>query len=107
MRMLATAHPFIFRALQCPLVSLPRIENGELRFDRDARSHDHIHWPLEPARRFQVCPTEMQLIIHCELPCFGLCAPVSVHSVSAAQSIVSLPCLSFSHDAARAACSTF
>src|SRR5215470_8452832 len=83
MRMLATAHPFVFRALQCPLVSLPRLKNGELRFDRDARSLDHIHWPLESARRIQICATEMQLIIHSELPCLGLYSLVSVHSFSA------------------------
>src|SRR5215470_12668344 len=98
MRMLAAAHPFIFRALQCPLVSLPRLKNRELRFDRDARSFDHIHWPPEPARRGHICLPEMKLITHCDLPCFGLCVPVSLHSVSAAQSIVSTPCLSFSHD---------
>src|SRR5215813_11277221 len=68
---------------KCPLVSLPRLKNGELRFDRDARSLDHIHWPLEPARRIQICATEMQLIIHSELPCLGLYSLVSVHSFSA------------------------
>src|SRR5215470_3963531 len=99
MRMLAAAHPFIFRALQCPLVSLPRLENGELRFDRDAGSLDHIYWPLEPAHRIQVCPTQMQLIAHYELPCRFVCAYICAFYFSR-QSIVSLPCLSFSHEAA-------
>src|SRR5215813_5188041 len=85
MRMLAAAHPFIFRALQCPLVSLPRLANRELRFDRDARSLDHINWPLEPTRPIHVCLTEMQLIAHCELHTLVCVGPVSVHSVSAAK----------------------
>src|SRR5436190_22347143 len=64
MGMLAAAHPFVFFALQGPLISLPCFVNGELFTIRNACRLDHIHGPFESASWVERCLTGMHLIIH-------------------------------------------
>ena len=48
-RMLASAHPFVFRTLQGSLIGLPCSEDRKLLQDGHAHRPDYVHGTSEPA----------------------------------------------------------
>src|SRR5215831_5679188 len=64
MRMLTAAHSFVFGALQGPLISLPRLQDGTLLGDRNSYRLDNVHRPSEPTARIAPRLTDMQLVMH-------------------------------------------
>jgi hypothetical protein len=51
MRVLATAHTFVFGSQKGYFIGLPRLENGKFVDTLDVICFDNIHWGFECARR--------------------------------------------------------
>jgi hypothetical protein len=90
--MFTANHPLVFRALQCALIRLPGIEDGQFLAGRNACCLDYIHGVFESAW-VECCLTGMQLVMHGLLLCslFVLRIYMLVRSVVAKHRFSALP----------------